>query len=271
MQVSKVELVEVEHSITYGKEMMPYTFFTLDASEKMKYGAFRKTQNDLETTIGQMRREGREIKPQERQEREKEVQNMFMELVTPHFEQSGLEVAKCFAGYGENKKTLVETPYYVLFDDKKPFDAALRVVYWFSTKDENLSCTSNLDYRAEGSIATSPQRHLVYNLLKKVIAEREQDGINFPIVSFKGDFVYFASSELAIPLIVMFRDLLQKVGPEAMNELNILYGEYLNQKNCGEVSDTAVQQKVFREAYEKKTEMELVRAGFIEQKLIVVK
>ena len=109
------------------------------------------------------------------------------------------------------------------------------------------------------------------SLLKKIVGEREQDGINIPIVSFKGDFVYFASSEFAIPLMGLVRDLLQKVGPEAMEELNILYGEYLNQRNRGEVSDTAVQQKVFREAYEKKAETELVRAGFIEHKLRVVK
>ncbi len=271
MQVSKAALIEVEHSITHEMESMPYTFFTLDASEKMKYNSFRGKQNDLERTIGQMRSEGKEIKPKERQEREEEVQAMFVDLVKPHLEQSGLEALRCFAGYGENKRTFIETPSYALFENNELFDVTVRVFYWFSTKDETLSCTSNLDYRAKGSIIKSPQRQMIYDLLRKVIAEKDQDGTIFPIVSFKGDFVYFASSELAMPLITLVKSIMEQVGPEAMQELNILYGEYMRQRSYGEVSNTTIQLKVFREAYQRKIETELVRAGFIEHKLTRVK
>lgn len=271
MQVSKAELVNVEHSITHEIEGIPYTFFSLDASEKAKYNAFREKHNDLERTIDKIRREGGEIKAKERQERENGVQEMFVELVKPYLNQVGLEAVRCFAGYGEDKKTFVETPYYVLFENNEPFEAALRIVYWFSTKDETLSCTSNLDYRAEGSIAKSPQRHTVYDLLRKYLGERKQDGASFPIVSFRGDFVYFASSEFAMPLIGLVRDILEKVGPEEMKELNVLYTEYMKQKSYGSFCDTAVEQRVFKEAYERKLETELVRSGFIKPKLMVVK
>lgn len=271
MQISKAELVKVEHPITHEIEDMPYTFFSLDASEKVRYNAFREKHNDLEKTINQIRREGGEIKAKERQKRENEVQEMFVELVKPYLNQVGLEAVRCFAYYGENKKTFVETPYYVLFENNEPFEVALRVVDWFSTKDETLSCTSNLDYRAEGSIAKSPQRHMIYDLLRKYLGKKKQDGIDFPIVSFKGDLVYFASSEFAMPLIGLVRDILEKVGPEAMEELNLLYREYTSQRSYGEFSNTTVQQKVFKEAYERKLETELVRAGFIEQKLMMVK
>lgn len=271
MKVSRAEFVEVEHPITHEIERMPYTFFSLDASEQMRYNDFRGKHNDLEKIIDLIRREGSEIKPKERQERENEVSNIFVELIESHLNQAGLEAVRCFAGYGKDKKTFVETPYYVLFENQEPFDAAIRVVYWFSTKDETLSCTSNLDYRAEGSVAKSPQRHMVYDLLRRVVGERKPDETNFPIVSFKGAFVYFASSEFAVPLIKLVRDILEKVGPEAMEELNVLYMEYMSQRSYGEVSNTVVQQRVFKEAYERKLETELVRAGFIEQRLIVVK
>lgn len=269
MHVSKVDWVE-EHSITHERENIPYTFFSLDSFEKRRYHAFRARHNDLEMTIGQIRSKGSEINPQERQEREKEVSNMFVELMKPHLALSELDAAACFAGYGKDKKTMIETPYYTLFEDKEPFDAALRAIYWFSTKDENLSCKTYLDYRSEGPAQKCPQRQLVYHLLKKAIEKERSDGINFPLVSFKGDFVYFASSEFAMLLMGLVKDILEKIGSHAMQELNVLYTEYIKAKSQGEFSDTVVQQKVFQEAYERKVETELVRAGFIEQKLTLI-
>lgn len=273
MRVSKVELVDIErteHSIIHGEGCCPYTFFSLDASERMKYNAFRKIRNDFEMTIEKIKDEGREIDSNERK-LDEAVQEMFVELVRPYLEQSGLKVFRSLTGYGEDKKMFIDTPYYVLFGNNEPFDAALRVAYWFSTKNETLLCTSKLDYRTNGPVAKSPERHVVYDLLKKVLGEREQNGINFPIVSFSGDFVYFASTDFAMPLIGLVRDILQKVGPEAIEELNVLYREYMNQRSYGEISDTSVQQRVFKEAYERKSGIELVRVGFMDQKLIRVK
>ncbi len=272
MRVSKVELVEAEYTLIYGREKLPWTFFSLDHAEQAKYNTFRQKHNDLEETIHRIRQEGKEIKPEERQEQEREISSLFVKLIKPYLDQTGLEIVQCFAGYGEDKKTLVETPYYVLFENKEPFDAAIRVVSWFSTKDETLSCMSNLDYRtASGSITKSPERRVTYDILKRVVGEKEQDGLHFPFVSFRGDFVYFASSAFAVDLIKLIRDILEKVGPGAMEELNVLYREYMSQRSYGEVSNTTVQQRVFKEAYERKLETELRRTRFIEQKLTVVK
>lgn len=68
----------------------------------------------------------------------------------------------------------------------------------------------------------------------------------------------------------LVREIFEKVGPEAMGELNVLYREYMKQRRHGEFCDPSVEQRTFEEAYERKLVMELVRAGFIEPKLILV-
>lgn len=263
MHVARAELVDVKRILSDETERMPCTFFSLDASERMKYNAFRGRHSDLASVV-------RRLDEEERKEREKEVKEMFLGLIGSHLNQSGIELTSCYAGYGLDKKVFVETPYYALFRDNKPFDAAVRVVYWFSTQDETLSCTSNLDYRTGGVMVGSPERQMVYDLLRKV-SEGEQDGMKIPIISFKGDFIYFASTEFALTLMKSIKYLFERVGPEAMQELNVLYEEYMNQRSCGEFSDTTVKQRVFREAYERKLETELLKARLIEQKLIRVK
>lgn len=158
-----------------------------------------------------------------------------------------------------------------VFENKEPFDAALRVVYWFSTKDETLSCTSNLGYAAGGLGGNLSQKYVVYDLLRNVIGERKQDGYTFPTVSFRGDSVYFASSGFARPLMGLIWEILEKVGSQAMGELNILYRETINQRSRGENSDTTIQQRVFQEAYKQKLENELTRGGFLKPELVLVK
>ena len=87
----------------------------------------------------------------------------------------------------------------------------------------------------------------MHDLLEKIIEGKEQDGINFPIIFRRGGFLYFASTEFTTPLITFIRNILKKVGPEAMRELKILDKECVNQRE-------RLQQKVFEEAYEIKLE-----------------
>ena len=258
MHVSSVELVGFKHPISQDIQSKPTTFFSLDASERMKYNAFRSQRNNLEALVEKRQAKGREI-------REKELQEMFFDLIQPHLEQSGLEASRCSIGYGEEKETFVGTSDYVLFKNNIPFDVSLRVVYWFSTKDETLSCTSNISYSGEGPTAKSPQSHLVHDLLNKVVSEREQDGTNFPLVSFRGDFIYFASAVFAIPLMNAIADIIKKVGPIAMEELSILYSEYKRTTTYEETPNNSVRQRVFKEAYENKLETELIKAGLIDR------
>ncbi len=56
---------------------------------------------------------------------------------------------------------------------------------------------------------------------------------------------------------------MKSIGPDAMKELGILYQEYSEQRRASAVSDTTIQQRVFREAYEKKLTGELIRTGFV--------
>lgn len=271
MQVSEAKLIKVNSSSPHGPENRPYTFFSLSASEQMQYNTFRGERDNLERRMIQLREECGEIERSERNHQEKEIQELFLDLIKPHLEQLGLTVASSFAGYGEDKKTFVETPYYHPFTDNGHSDFSIRIVYWFSTKDNTLSCTTNLDYREGVSLGKSPKRQMVYDLLRRAIDGKKQDGINFPIVNFGGDFVYFASAEFAIPLIGAVRDILDGIGPEAVGDLNFLHSEYMKQLSYGEVSDTRIQQRVFREAYDRKLEFEMLKAGFTDQKLILVK
>src|SRR3989344_6773619 len=258
MQVSKIGLIQVEAGSTHKIESMPYTFFSLDASERRGYNAFRKKQNNLEKIIDQIRSGGREIGEDEREKKEKEVGDMFIELIRPYIERSGLEAAGCFAYYGKKEETLVTTPPYLLFKNNEPFDVAIEVIYRFSMKDETLVCTSNLSY-----IAKYPPVQVFYDFLRKVFEERARDGTNLPITYLRGNGVYFASSDFAKPLIILVKALFENIGPEAIKELSALYRESM--KNYGELSGTTVQPRVFKEAYERRLETELARAGFIEQ------
>ena len=259
MEVSKAQLVEVEHSITHLKDTFPATFFSLDASEQMKYNAFRSQRNDLEKVL-------QGLPPQEQERKEKAVQDIFLDLTAPYLKQGGVEAARCFAYYGDDKKTLLETPLYDVYEDK-PFSMGVQITYWFSTNDQELSCTSKLNYKAK---AEFPERTVVYDLLRKCGEQHQQDGTTFPLVKFKGDFMYFASTDFAVPLMSMLKVVLKKIGLPVLRELQILHDEYMRQRSYGQVSNTSLQQKVFEDAYEQRFEIELLKAGLKQQKLVQV-
>jgi len=262
MNISKAAFIEVERPIFKEKEQMPYTFFELDATEQVAYNAFRVQRNSLEGVVQTM-------PAAERQRVEREVQQQFIDIIQPHFEEYGLTIDDCFAYYGEDKKTIVNTSGYRLFDEKEPFNSAFKIVYWFSTKDESLSCTSNLYPLGSESGIKSPSRQVLYDLLEHIVKECEQDGKQFPLISFKGDYVYFASHRFAIPILYFLRTMLLKIGPESVKEMTILSQEYLHLRDR-DYSDSKVKQRVFLDAYQLKLETELVKAGFRDQKLSLV-
>mgnify|MGYP001579176226 CR=1 FL=1 len=138
--------------------------FTIGESERMKYRTFREKHTNLERIIKGMN-------VQERMKREQEIQALFIDLVNSYVEESGLESTKCFAYYGNDKKTLVKTPSYTLFENNDPFDVMLEVTYWFSTNDETLSCTSNLSYQ---SGLQSSERNVLYDLLKRIVEKESK-------------------------------------------------------------------------------------------------
>ena len=143
-------------------------------------------------------------------------------------------------------------PHYHLFQNNHPFNAFIEPKFLFSTEDENLSCESHFVYQSRDDNIC--ERYVVYDLFERISEGKKQDGINFPILSFRADYLYFASTDLAMRLIHFIKNILKKVGPDAMKELKILYGEYVNQCSRGEFSDTKLQQGVFKEAYENKLE-----------------
>ena len=180
---------------------------------------------------------------------------MFLELVSPYLQRQGLEAVGCFTTYGNDRKTFLEMPHCHLFQNNHPFNAFIEPKFLFSTEDENLSCESHLLYQSKDDNIC--ERSVVYDLFEKIAEGKKQDGINFPILSFRADYLYFASTDLAMRLMCFVKNILKKVGPDAMKELKILYGEYLNQCSRREFSDTKLQQEVFKGAYENKLEKAL--------------
>lgn len=256
MKVSKVQLIEEDKIM--DKVSNPHTFFSLDSSEQSIYQTFRAKHRELESVV-------KELKPEERLKREQEVENIFIELFNPYLAQSGLKSGECLIFYGGYHKTLLETPHYVMFERNQPFNISLQLQYWFFTANENLHCSSNFvcntDTRYEPN-SVILQRHLVYDLLRKSIGDKKQDGIKNPITKFGGDFVYFASTDFSRGIMLLTRDILEKIGPEAIKELNVLYREYMD--TCGSNRDSyddKIKQRVFKDAYEGKLEIELMTAG----------
>jgi len=99
---------------------------------------------------------------------------------------------------------------------------------------------------------------------------RTQDGTSFPMIYFRGDGIYFASSTLALPFMIYISDILKKIGRGPFEELTTLYREYARHVRLGEIANTKVKQKVFKEAYDHKLELTLIQTGLQSQKLKVV-
>ena len=182
----------------------------------------------------------------------KEISGRFLDLVNPYFHSIGLRTISSFTYYGESRETLVYMPEYFLFKDGKPFNSSIKLGFYFLTQDTNLFCKSFFSYCHSNGCYDNhePEPKVVYDLFKKRIEQKKQDGINFPILSG----TYFASTDSALFLMYAIKDTIEKIDSKSMKELNILHNEYVSQVRQGEHSDTTIQQKMFKEAYENKLE-----------------
>lgn len=246
MKVSKVEWIEEE--LVRGREKFPYTFFELDEYEQEEYDSFRGKHDFLRAMP-----KGK-ITP-EKEKAEKEMSDNFLHLISPYFETRGLEATGSFTTYDKSRKTYVFQPRYLLFENKKPFDSSLEFFHTFSTEDEDLSCKSHFVYHSN-SAPKSLERSVVYDFIGKIIEGKKQDGMTFPIISRRGDFINFASTDFTAPLYFFIKNILMRTSPETMKELRTLYQTYLNESNK-DYSGAKIKAKVFREAYERKLEEEI--------------
>lgn len=242
------------------KKVFLILFFQLNSGEQALYNRFLQERAELERKVEAAQRQ---MNP-ERQRGEEEIQNLFRELISPYMTCCRLEVASCFATYGDNAGIMVQTPVYVLFREKEPFDVAYQVCLWFSTNQEVLSSHSRLRYVAKSGESLA-KKAVINDLIRKII-DVDGDGITKPMLKFRGDGLYFASTEFAPHLLMFIRKMLGVLGKECIEELQILLREYFNQCSREEYSDTTIQKRVFKEAYETKLEQELIKSGFKEYK-----
>ncbi len=258
MKVQRVEIKDMGISLQsekYKDIEVPHTFFELDSAEQRSYDSFRAKHNSLVDLVRQ------KPKPGQEQELENETENEFIRIIDPYFNQIGLKVSRCGIYYGNFKKALITTPTYTLFENGEPFDARFDVSFWFSIGTENLSSTSSLTYRSNDDY----MQLLINDLLRCIIGKKTQneirDGINSPIV-IPSSFIHFGSTNFAMPLLLLMKSLLEKIGKDNIDELKALLRG--SQKSISrETFDEKVQQKTLREAYERKIQTELLKAGFL--------
>ena len=218
MKVSQVE--EIEEEFIGERRIMPFTMFSLEPSEIIKYNSFRSERDNLESTL-------KNIPSKEKEERMGKVSNLFSEFIMPYLENYGLECSKSHVYWGNSKRVCVNTPHYNLFKKGESFDVCAEAVYWFSTRDENLRGTSYLSLVRTGPL----EKQVIYNLIKRTIQDESGDGIKYPLFDFRGDFMYFASTNFSKFLMLFIREMLEEIGPKTMEELSVLYRESLDRSS----------------------------------------
>ena len=193
-----------------------------------------------------------------------------LEIINPHLKAIGnLEARRCFVLYGDTREARVETPTYRIFDPEEPFDLAYTVDFYFPTANDALSCKSSLSY-AGGEFAQDQRNMVILNhAFARCNEGIKQDGTSYPLIYTRGNGLYFASTKFAMPIMGALRNILLAMGREAIEELRLLYGEYLSQLDR-EGKPAELRRKVFKEAYDSKLELTLKKAGLIESKLEAV-
>ncbi len=224
-------------------EGTPYTLFSLDATEQERYASFRKRHSGLEGCI-------QGLKMQERRLREHEVQEDFKEIINPYLKQCGLEIATCFAGYGKEKRTHVQTPHYKLSNQG---DTIGHVDFWFDEQENTLA--------SKAILVLNTDRDMFDDTFKMIVGKKVQDGSNVPLLSFQGNGIYVASTECISPLFGLMRDVIGALD-SAFKEIRLLHQEYIAHKGNEHYK---IQARVFKEAYEKRLREALTEAGFIKQ------
>lgn len=265
MEVSETKFIQGENFLG-TKITIPITYFLLTSKEQKLYDSFRNKHADLAKTIDTLPNKG--IEGDIRQKGERAISSMFLNLVTPYFlgQSQDLKPLSSFTYYGEKRETHLEMPTFILSDERGLNQKDLSLYFWFSTQGETLSCKSNFCYPARNSHGgeSYSEKAVFYDILKRAIEKKTQDGIIFPIISFSGDFIYFASTDFTLQLMSFFKNILNKVGSERMDELKILYRSYMEEavreRDHG-WKDAKIKKEVFEKAYASALEITLLESG----------
>ena len=261
MEILGVDAIKAKSRITEQDYEIPYTFFGLDSSEQLKYNTFRVKHDKL--TKSNNKRKDKGIGTKEREDGENDLSEMFLDLVNPIFQKQGLKAMSAFSFYGKPRETIVKMPDYRLFDGDSSFDSVMKFFHWFTTEDEILFCRSYFEYEPSNF-----ERNVVYDSIRRISKGKQQDSVSFPLVSFTGNNVNFASTDFTLPLMNLVKEIIEKIGIESMDELRVIYREYYDKcTNYDESSGNETLKCVLGEAYEGRLERELIRAGFIEKRL----
>ncbi|MBI3622596.1 hypothetical protein HY212_00765 [Candidatus Pacearchaeota archaeon] len=253
METIGVKINEEEHSL--GKIQVPRTYFLLTAEEQERYDEFRVEHDRLRVLP----------RGTATTEQNNALSDMFLNVVGPYLDRLHLKSYGSFTTYGEERQTLLRLPPQSLSSDGDDSKGLVDPGFWFSTENKNLSCKSYLSYTSQ----RHSQASVVYDIFERVVKQQKQDGTNFPFVMRQG-FVYFGSSDFFLGLTMVVGDIVNRIGPEKMEELCVLYDSYIQEASSerGGFSDrtrkdATIKKEVFRNAYASSLEIALLEAGLI--------
>lgn len=262
MNVQSVHIIEQQMGLE-DKEPFPTTFFHLEHIEQETYERFIQEHNKIKQDPRFS--QGQNIK--ERQPLEKQLSTLFLTIINPYLEPSGIQATNAFATYGDNKQVFVSTPPYALFREKEPFSIGFEVRYVFNAEPGRLSGESHIQLIKLSEEIHHRTQRVIYDLLKRFLAEEQGDGITKPILKWRGNGLYFASTDFAQPLVLYVRKMLWALGPQVIQDLEILLDER-DRVYDEEGRRAELKRQIFKEAYEKRLEQEAIQSGLKEWKKV---
>jgi len=247
MEFLEARLVEEKNRYVEGeKRIIPRTYFSLSSEEQALYAIFRSKHEKLSLKLEQDRGKGWETKY--RDEGEKELSDLFSELVGSTLKESGLKLTGSFTCYGNPRETMVHTPTYAFSKEGKSSNSSIEFDVNFLTQDESISCRSAFAYKEKFN---QSKKWVVNDILRRLFEKKAKNNTSFPIISPRGSFFDFAPIHFASTLINLAKNVLDKVSPEKMNELSVLYRSYSDELNSVDSGnkDAEIRAETFRMAY----------------------
>lgn len=260
MRVASIALETKEH-VDGEVSFFPRTIFSLSPSETLLYRSIRKKHDDLERSLKTATRSERRV-------RESAFRDEFLDFIRPYFERSNLLLARAHVFYGPEKEIQVETPRYQFFDEGRPLCAGIQVHYFFSIKDDALSCMPHLSY--DQRLRPGALSHgMVWDLLQRTLDGVEADGIGVPLCSFDS-FISFGSTDHAKTLLLEFKKIFDALPEETIRSIDSLYRERLAQKMLAPDQNNARLDDLLRKEYERTRDFALAESGFLASKMRLV-
>ncbi len=243
MWIKRITLDEQQDAIG-GMTAMPRTLLELDARESQVYDEFCSIHSGIKGKL-------KDMGPEHRTPIEENLRSQFRGIVQPYLEECHLRVGACHVYYADNVPVLVETPRYVLYEDKNP-DISISIHLWFSRHEEGLNCAPTIQIHS----ATDDVGIVAQQLFNAYTETVEQDGINFPYVQKRAPFIAFSPTTLAVPLMLAYKSVIDGVGNDTFQTfVTICKARRANR-------DSAVDQ-ILKESYDDKMRTALEAAGLI--------